>query len=131
MRELSEEEEEEAEEGKEFSVIITPAVALWTFSLAANLERPVPPHAAAALSALGKAAGAEAKRIRRRRKKEEVEGAAAAAEDGDKASSTSHETPSFLAASSPCPHAAVVAAVCGAYFVQCEELSRAAKEGWP
>ena len=154
VREFLEEEEETEEEKKKEAdgdgknggegfpaVVVTPAVALWTFSLAANLERPVPPHASAALCALGKAAGAEAKRLRRGREKEEKEeeeeeeeeeeraaAAAAAAEEDDIASSP---PPSFLAASSPCPHAAVVAAVCGAYFVQCEELSKAAKEGWP
>lgn len=126
--EEEEEKEETEEKGEEVAAaaaataaVITPSVALWTFSLAANLERPVPPNASAALSALGKAAGAEARRIRRRKKRR-----AAAAEDDNKA------IPSRpFAASSPCPHSAVVAAVCGAYFVQCEELSRAAKEGWP
>ena len=130
--EEEEAEEKEAGEGESAPVVITPAVALWTFSLAANLERPVPPHASAALSALGKAAGAEARRRRRGRtekKGEERAAAAAAAEEDDKASPP--PPPSFLAASSPCPHAAVVAAICGAYFVQCEELSGAAKEGWP
>ena len=156
VREFLEEEEEAVEEegGAELrgkkeeekalssssAAIITPAVALWTFSLAANLERPVPPHASAALSALGKAAGAEAKRMRRKRKEEDEEdeeeeeekgAAAAAAARVGEPSSSSPPSSSFLAASSPCPHAAVVAAVCGAYFVQCEMLSSAAKEGWP
>lgn len=121
LEEMEEEDEEEAEEGEEVVAAITPSVALWAFSLAANLERPVPPHASAALSALGKAAGAEAKRIRRTRRR--------ALSEDDKAPPPPSSPP--FAASSPCPHAAIVAAVCGAYFVQCEELSRAAKEGWP
>ena len=142
LEEIEEEEmeeqgdKEEEEKGFSSAVIVTPAVALWTFSLAANLERPVPPHASAALSALGKAAGAEAKRRRRlrERKRDEKEGEEeeeSAASSSSPSSSSSRPSSSFLAASSPCPHAAVVAAVCGAYFVQCEVLSRAAKEGWP
>ena len=128
IEEELEKEREEKEEGEENDskevVIVTPSVALWTFALAANLERPVPPHASAALSALGKAAGAEARRIRRLRRKKG--GGGAAATDGETVPS-----PSPFAASSPCPHAAVVAAICGAYFVQSEELSQASNEGWP
>ena len=76
--------------------------AAWAFTLAAGLERPLPPSACAALRSLGRAAGAAAR-----------EGGG-----GEEASSSRSA-------------AAIVAAVAGAFFAQDEALAAVAREGWP
>lgn len=83
--------------------------AAWAFSLAAGLERPLPPAVGSALRSLGRAAGAAARR-------------AGDAGGGDE---EGVDTAAALAS------AAVVAAVAGAYFAQDEALCVVAREEWP